>query len=59
MMDLKRKELDLVRINAARAELEFKILEREEEIARLKEHIKIQTEKEESIRQELKVLKGE
>lgn len=56
-IDVKRKELELVRISAARAEMEFKIMEKEEEVDRLKANIQIQLVKEAEIKDELKKLK--
>jgi peptidoglycan hydrolase CwlO-like protein len=55
-LDIKRKELELGRVEQARKELEFKIEERLEEIERLQAHIKIQLEKEEQLKQEIKTL---
>lgn len=52
-LDIKRRKLDLMRVQTARYELEFKIEERLEEIERLKEHIRIQQETEIKIQQEL------
>lgn len=52
-LDLKRKQLELARVRTARQELELKIDERLDEIERLKEHIKIQIEKETSLQKEL------
>ena len=45
-LELKRTKLELVKVAAARAELEFKVEERLEDIARIKDHIRIQLEKE-------------
>lgn len=45
-LDLKRIKLELVKVAAARAELEFRIEERLDEIDRLKEHIKVQLDRE-------------
>lgn len=45
-LELKRLKIELIRVSAARAELEFKIEERLEEINRIKEHIKVQLDKE-------------
>ena len=52
-LEYKRKELELVKVAAARAELEFKILEKEDEIQRIKDHIQIQIKREDEIRAEL------
>jgi len=57
-LDLKRKELELGRVEQARKELEFKIEERMDEIERLKSHIDVQLEKEEQLKQEIKSLGG-
>ena len=57
-LELKRMEVELIRVQAARAELEFKIVEREHDIMRIKEHIKIQLDKEEELKQKLKEAKG-
>ncbi len=48
-----KKEMELRRVETARMELELKIAEREDEIQRLKEHIKIQLEKEQQLKQDL------
>lgn len=53
-LELKKKEMELRRVENARMELELKIDERLEEIERLREHIKIQLEKEEQIKKDLK-----
>lgn len=45
-LDLKRMKLELVKVAAARAELEFRVDERLDEINRIKEHIKVQLDKE-------------
>lgn len=57
-LDIKRKELELGRVEQARKELEFKIEERMEEIERLKSHINVQLEKEQQLKEELKSLGG-
>lgn len=53
-LERKKKEMELRRVETARMELELKIDERLEEIERLREHIKIQLEKEEQIKKDLK-----
>lgn len=53
-LDLKRKKLELMRVQTAKHELEFKIEERLEEIERLKAHIKVQQETEIKLIEELK-----
>lgn len=45
-LDLKRMKLELVKVAAARAELEFRIEERMDEVARIQDHIKVQLDKE-------------
>ena len=44
-LDKKKTKLELMRITTARAELDYKIEERLDEISRLKEQIKIQDDK--------------
>lgn len=60
-LDVKRKELELIKVGAAKAELEFKILERMEDIERIKVHIDVQIKKEEDLKAEIEklTLKGE
>lgn len=53
-LDIKRKKLELMRVQTSRHELEFKIEERLEEIERLKAHIKAQEETEARLTEELK-----
>lgn len=53
LMEKKRKVLELERVKVARLELEFKIEERQEEIARLTEAIEKQLQKEQEIQSEL------
>lgn len=53
-IDIKRKKLELARVSLAKEELEFKIFEREEEIRRLKDMVKIQEEKIKEIEDSLK-----
>ncbi len=45
-LEIKRMKLELVKVAAARADLEFRIEERLDEINRIKENIKIQLDKE-------------
>ena len=45
-LELKRMKLELVKVAAARHEIEFRIEERLDEIDRLKEHVKVQEAKE-------------
>lgn len=44
-LEIKKLKVELLRVNAAKAELELKIEERLEEIERLKEHIKVSENK--------------
>ena len=52
-IELKRKQLELIKVAAARAELEFRIMEREEEIDRIKQNIEVQLAKEASLQDEI------
>jgi hypothetical protein len=56
-LDIKRKEIELMRVETARKELEFKIEERLDEIKRIEDHISIQLQKEEEIKKEIQNLK--
>lgn len=59
-IEVKRKKLELSRVQVAREEQEFKIAERQEEIARLEAMIEIQKAKEEQLKQEISEMdKGE
>ena len=58
-LELKRIEVELIRVQAARAELEFKIEERLDEIERIKEHIKAQIKREEELTIKIREAKGE
>lgn len=53
-LEIKRKELELVKVAAARAELEFKILEKQDEIVRIKDHIQVQFKREAELKEEIK-----
>ena len=55
-LDVKRKQLELARVQMARTEMEFKVEERQEEINKLKEHIKGQEQKEQDLTLEIKSL---
>lgn len=52
-LDLKRMKLELVKVAAARAELEFRVEERLDEINRIQEHVKVQTDKEAELQQKI------
>ena len=59
MLDLKRKELELMRVQTANFELELKIEEMRNDIERLKKAIVIQKETEIKIKEEItKLNKG-
>lgn len=58
-LDLKRKQLELARVEVARQEQEFKIEEYKEHIERLYKTIEIQLATEDKLKQEIKTLKGE
>lgn len=55
-IDVKRKKLELSRVELARQEQEFKIEERMEEVNRLKAMIEVQKNKENDLRVELAAL---
>ena len=49
-IDLERKKLELIRMEAARAELEFNILERLADVDRLKSHIELNASAQDKVR---------
>jgi hypothetical protein len=53
ILDVKRKKLELARVQMARNELEFKIEEKMDEVSRIKHQIGLQLEKEEELKQEI------
>lgn len=55
-LEYKKKNTELLRVQLAREEMELKIEERLEEIERLRGFIKIQVEKEEELKLQLKTL---
>lgn len=57
-LELKRKQVELLRVSAAKAELELRIHERQEEIDRLREHISISTAKEIELVQTIKEMES-
>lgn len=57
-LDLKRKEVELLRVQVAKQELELRIEERLEEIQRLKEHIEVSSKTELKLKEEIQTLKG-
>lgn len=56
-LETKRKEVELLKVSAAKAELEFKILEKLEDIERIKQHIELQIKREVELKEEIKLLK--
>ncbi len=50
----KKKQLELRKVETARLELEFRIEERNAEIERLHDNIKIQSDREEELKKEIK-----
>ena len=50
-LEIKRKKVELLRVSAAKAELELRIHERMEEVERLQEHIKVSEAKETELAQ--------
>lgn len=57
-LELKRTKLELLRVSTARAEMEFRVEERLEEIKRIKENIKLQEDKEKELNNKIKTLGG-
>lgn len=53
-LEKKKVKVELLRVGAAKAELELKIEERLDEIERLKEHIKLSETKENDLNEKLK-----
>ena len=53
-IEKKRKEVELMKIRAARVELEFKIMEREADIQRMRDHMALHDKREEELLEELK-----
>ena len=46
VLELKKMQVELLRVSAAKGEMELRIHERMDEIARIEEHLKIQEAKE-------------
>ena len=57
-LENKRREVELIRVGAAKAELEFRIMERMDEIERIKINIDNQTKREEELKTELDEMNG-
>lgn len=53
-LEMKKTQVELMRVTTARMELEYKIEERKEEIKRMEDHIQIQIDKEAELKQKLK-----
>lgn len=53
-LELKKLKVELLRVSAAKAELELRIEERLDEIERIKEHIKISEDKEQELKEKIK-----
>lgn len=58
-IEIKRMKLELLKVAAARAELEFRIEERLDEINRIKDHVKIQLDKEAELSQRIAAAEAE
>ncbi len=52
-LEIKRLKLELVKVSAAKAELEFRIEERLEDIARLRDNISIQENREKELQDKI------
>lgn len=57
-LEIKKKELDLRRVETARFEMELRIAERQEEIQRLQANIKIQEEAEQKLKKEIQEMRN-
>ena len=57
-LEIKIREVELIRVGAAKAELEFRIMERMDEIERIKINIDNQTKREEELKTELDEMNG-
>ena len=58
-LEIKRKEVELIRVSAAKADLELRVHERMEEVERLHEHIEISEAKEVELAQLIQEMKKE
>ena len=56
-LEQKKLQVELMRVQTARLELEYKIEEKLDEIRRMKEHIEIQVNKESELEEKIKALK--
>lgn len=57
--ELKKKELEIKRVELAKEEMEFRIMDFQEQIKRLKDNILIQDKKINELKEERNALKGE
>ena len=57
MLELKKKEVELMKVQCAKAEMDMKIYEAEENIQRLRDNIANQEERCEQLKEEIKQLK--
>jgi hypothetical protein len=57
-LELKKSEVELIKVQAAKADLELKIMERLEEIDRMRNHIEMFLKKELELTSQIKNLKG-
>jgi hypothetical protein len=57
-LDKRKLELELIRVQAARMDMEIRIEEMKEEIARVQNHISIQSDKETELKQKLEEING-
>jgi hypothetical protein len=53
-LELKKVKVELIRVSAAKAELELRIEERLDEIEKIKKHVQIQLDKEMELIQKIK-----
>jgi chromosome segregation ATPase len=58
-MEIKRITMELLKVQAAKAELEYKIEERQQEILRIEDHIKVQAKREQELKEQLSKAQGE
>lgn len=56
-LDLKKKELELMKVNCAKAEMQMKIFEAHENIKRLEENIIVQDDRIKELEKEINELK--
>jgi len=56
-LELKKLQVEYKKVNAAREDLELRILEAEENIKRLEDHVKIQKAKEDELSEKINQLK--